>query len=310
MKPVLYIYDDIFLKHETGSHLENKNRLLAINQAIKDSGLIGSIKREKPIKATLADICRIHTERYVEHVSDVIQSGYTFLDSMDTVVSSHSLEAAYYAAGAGILAADRIMAGEHEVAFCAVRPPGHHAEKEQSMGFCLFNNIAITARYLQEKHNLEKIFILDWDVHHGNGTEHSFYQDDTVFFLSLHQYPHYPGTGRAEDMGTGKGKNYTKNYPMVPGSGDKDYLLRFEEIVSIIKNYRPDFILISCGFDAHIRDPLSSINLSSEIFGKFTEMIKNSSDSAHGRIISFLEGGYDLKALGESAVCHLQALQK
>lgn len=310
MKPLLFVYDDIFLEHDTGRHPENKNRLISINSGLEKPEIKGSIARVKPQKADIASIRRIHTGKYIEHAEDIISSGHSFLDSPDTVVSGKSMEAALYAAGSGITAADKIMKEGFETAFCALRPPGHHAEKELSMGFCIFNNVAITARYLQEVYNLEKILILDWDVHHGNGTEHSFYDDSSVFYISLHQYPHYPGSGALGDTGVGEGDGYNKNYPMSAGTGDKEYLERFREIKAIIKGYKPDFILLSSGFDAHTRDPLSSIQLSSEVFGTFTEIVKSASGSASGRVISFLEGGYDLEALKEAIEYHLKALHK
>lgn len=322
MASVLYVYDDVFLRHDTGQHPENYNRLKAIDQSIQQ--LIKKNKNEpvdskgdlrssqlvqgKPLLASQADITLIHKPEYLERVERTIASGQRYLDSPDTVICSASLEAAYFAVGAGLFAADQIMAGHYSRAFCAVRPPGHHAESGLSMGFCIFNNVAITARYLQQKHGLEKILIIDWDVHHGNATQNSFYRDSSVYYISLHEYPHYPGSGAASDLGEGKGIGYNKNYPMDAGSNDKDYLLRFTQISKIIKSYKPDFILISCGFDAHHRDPLSSINLSSEVYGQFTEIVLSAADSAQGRIISLLEGGYDLLALEQSCLRHIQAL--
>ncbi len=305
------MYDDLFLKHETGNHPENKGRLEAINQAIENSGLFSEIEMIKPIPATEKDILRIHSREYLTRVQETIKSGSPFLDSMDTVVSSLSFEAACLAAGAGITAADKIMNGDFKTAFCAVRPPGHHAEEGISMGFCIFNNIAITAKYLQQVHGINKVMILDWDVHHGNGTEKSFYEDNTVFYISLHQYPHYPGTGARADIGRGKGKNFTLNIPMSAGSNDQDYLNAFkEEVIPSVKTFAPGFILISAGFDANKADPLSSVDLSPDVFGTFTEMIVNSTNSYRGRIISFLEGGYDYDALAKSVLCHLSELNK
>ncbi len=310
MEKVLYLYDKIFLEHETGSHPENKMRLISINEKIANTELSEITELTEPRKANDEDILRIHTKEYIDFVRREILNGNRYLD-LDTVVSHSSLEAAYFAAGAGLTAADKIIAGEFRRAFCAVRPPGHHAEKDKAMGFCIFNNIAITARYLQQVHNLEKILILDWDVHHGNSTQHSFYDDDTVYYISLHQYPFYPGTGGKNETGTGAGEKYTLNFPMPAGTGDSEWLAAFDEkIINEIKNYKPDFILISAGFDAHIDDPLASISIHSETFGKFTDLIKSAADSADGRIIAFLEGGYNLEALAESVFHHIKSLAR
>jgi acetoin utilization deacetylase AcuC-like enzyme len=196
--------------------------------------------------------------------------------------------------------------------FAAVRPPGHHAEKTQAMGFCIFNNIAIAARYLQKKYKLEKIFILDWDVHHGNGTQHSFEDDPTVFYCSLHQYPHYPGTGAARERGTGAGEGFTLNIPMSAGSADEEYLTAFEEkVILAADSFAPDFVLISAGFDAHQDDPLAGIRLSDDIYYQMSKTMKEISERhCSGRLISFLEGGYNLSALARSTAAHLKALME
>jgi acetoin utilization deacetylase AcuC-like enzyme len=305
---LIYIYDDVYMQHETGDHPENKFRLNAINDAIDRVGIEQEMIKVAPREAAREDLLRVHGEAHIEKVLNAFEKGETYLDP-DTVVSPGSAKAALMSAGAGLAAADEIMSGKAKTAFCSVRPPGHHAEPDVAMGFCLFNNIAVTARYLQEKHNLEKILILDWDVHHGNGTEKAFYEDDSVYYISLHQYPFYPGTGSLNDTGNGKGLGYNKNYPMPAGTGDEQYLETFNEgIVPILKDYKPDFILLSAGFDAHERDRLASIELSSPVFGDFTKIIKEASESADGRIISFLEGGYELNALAASVVCHLREL--
>ncbi len=308
MERLLFAYDEIFLKHDTGMHPENYNRLIAINSWVAKSALNEQIDVITPRKAEKVDILRIHDEKYIDSAVQRIENGEVALD-IDTSVSKESAEAAYFAAGAGLTCADKIIAGDFKRAFCSVRPPGHHAERTHSMGFCIFNNVAITAKYLQQVHGIDKILILDWDVHHGNGTEHSFYTDPSVMYISLHQYPFYPGTGAKTDTGVGAGLNYNLNFPMNAGSGNHEYFTAFNErILPEIRRYNPDFILISAGFDAHQFDPLASINLNSEAFGEFTKMILSVAEHAEGRIISFLEGGYNLEVLGESVLFHIEIL--
>lgn len=305
---ILYLYDDLFLEHKTGNHPETFHRLNWINTAINSSSIKDKVKRISPTPASREDILRIHTEEYICHLEEAIEQKNMFLDA-DTIISEKSLDAAYLAAGAGIVAANEIVNGKIKTAFCAVRPPGHHAETDRAMGFCLFNNVAITARYLQEVLGMKKIVIVDWDVHHGNGTEKSFYHDDTVFYISLHQYPHYPGTGARKDVGIKNGEGYNLNIPMEAGSGDEEYLKAFsDEVIPNIEKFAPDFILISAGFDAHQKDMLASMRLTSETYGTFTEMIESASSSAQGRIISFLEGGYEPIGLSEGVLYHLKAL--
>jgi acetoin utilization deacetylase AcuC-like enzyme len=197
-------------------------------------------------------------------------------------------------------------------AFCAVRPPGHHAESGHAMGFCLFNNVAIAARYFQKRYGLERIAIVDWDVHHGNGTQHVFYDDPTVFFFSTHQYPWYPGTGGADERGEGKGEGYTLNVPLSAGMGDKEYLDVFNRTLRLaLKAYRPDAIIISAGFDAHRDDPLAGMNLTAEGYKALTRVVKEiAAEHAQGRVLSCLEGGYNLAALAASVEGHLRVLQE
>ncbi|MBL6991762.1 MAG: histone deacetylase [Bacteriovoracaceae bacterium] len=301
-----FVYDEIFLEHDTNDHPENKERLKAINQGIIDSNL--NLDHIAPTAATVEEISRVHSTTYVQFVEQRVKHGQHNLGP-DTIVSDKSYLAATKAAGSGITAAEQIINGPHTTAFCSVRPPGHHAVKNSAMGFCLFNNIAVTARHLQAVHNIEKIFILDWDVHHGNGTEEAFYEESGIYVLSLHQYPHFPGTGKKDDIGKGAGLHYNKNIPMRLGSLDGDYFEAFENVVlPTIKKFAPQIILISCGFDAHRMDLYSSMNLSSRAFGTLTKQVMSVADSAEGRVISFLEGGYDLNALSESVVYHLKAL--
>jgi acetoin utilization deacetylase AcuC-like enzyme len=306
----LWLKDPIFLAHDTGTHPENHQRLQGIEERISQSPVMESLIQVAPRPASMEELRAVHFASYIDRLRGEIQGGASFLDSMDTVVSPSSWQAALAAAGAGPEAADRIMAGEAETAFCAVRPPGHHAEADHAMGFCLLNNIAVTARYLQNRHQLEKILIFDFDVHHGNATEHMFYDDQSVYYISIHQFPLFPGTGSRDDKGKGRGMGYNRNFPMAAGKGNDHYWEVVQEVTTLIKNYSPDFILLSSGFDAHHRDPLAGMNLTSEFYGRLTEAVKSVADSAEGRVISFLEGGYALDALAKSVEYHLGALPR
>jgi acetoin utilization deacetylase AcuC-like enzyme len=227
----------------------------------------------------------------------------------DTAVSEKSFEAALFAAGAGVAAADAVMDEKIDNAFCAVRPPGHHAETDRAMGFCLLNNVAIAARYLQRARGIGKILIIDWDVHHGNGTQEIFYEDPSVMLFSSHQYPYYPGTGSMEEGGNGEGKTFTVNAPLRAGCGDSEYEEVYEKMLSPIADvFQPDFVLISAGFDAHASDPLASMRLTDEGYAKLTRMAVDIAEKhCGGRLISMLEGGYDL-ALGTSVLAHIEVL--
>ncbi len=306
-----FVYDDIFMKHEVlPGHPERPERLAAILQMLDETGLANELQPIAPREATLEDLTRIHEPHYVDFVRQAVESGQRVLDMGDTCVGPHSYPAALMAAGAVLAAIDAVVAGEVRNAFCAVRPPGHHAEAAQAMGFCLFNNIAIAARYAQDEKKLKKVLIVDWDVHHGNGTQHAFDDDDTVLYVSTHQSPHYPGTGRADETGHGPGEGFTLNIPMRAGSGDAEFLRAYNEVlVPRADEFKPDLVLVSAGFDAHDRDPLSGLELTSGCFGELTRITKEIADRhAAGRLVSSLEGGYDLHALAESVHAHLRAL--
>jgi len=221
-----------------------------------------------------------------------------------------SCTAALLAAGAGITAVEQVLAGNVSSCFCAVRPPGHHAEADRAMGFCLFNNIAVAAAYATNHQRVEKAAIVDWDVHHGNGTQNIFYGNPDILYISLHQYPHYPGSGSAGERGADAGEGLTLNLPMSAGSGDREYLAAFEErVIPAIKTFSPGLLLISAGFDAHAEDPLSQVRLTENGFAGMTAMLRQCAESCcEGRIVSLLEGGYDLDALARSVAAHLQAL--
>lgn len=301
---------DFFLKHETGSsHPESKERLTSIIQKLERTDYYSKLLKLNPREATKEEVSLIHEISYIHSFEKKSKQGSGYFDA-DTPYSEDSYKAACLAAGAGLELADAILQNKIKTGMALVRPPGHHAEREHAMGFCMFNNIAITAKYLQSK-GLKKILILDWDVHHGNGTENSFYEDDTVFFISTHQYPFYPGTGSEKDLGEGKGKGYNLNIPIQRDSIDSDYRKVFKDsIIPAIDNFMPDIILISAGFDAHKDDPLGGINLTTSGFETMTEIIKRKAEElCGGRIISFLEGGYNLQALAESVEAHISVLK-
>jgi acetoin utilization deacetylase AcuC-like enzyme len=304
VKKVGFIYDDIFLRHVTPDwHPERKERLVQIVSSLKKSGLWENLIRIKPRRATYEEIALVHTDDYISRIKT---SGVGYLDP-DTYMSEDSLEAALYAAGAVIEAVEQCKRGEIERAFCAVRPPGHHAEAERAMGFCIFNNIAVGIRYAQ-KRGYKKVFVIDYDVHHGNGTQHIFEEDDTVFYFSTHEYPHYPGTGKDSEKGIGKGKGYTCNVPMSSGTGDKEYLSVYQNILPpLVKAFEPDLILVSAGYDIHRNDPLSGIRVSDEGIRGIVKSILSCSSNP---FIFALEGGYNLSALGDSVGVTLEEMLK
>jgi len=304
------VYHPDFLKHVTGKeHPENPQRLKAIVSSLEKSGLWSKLQKIEAKHSTLEWIERVHSKHYLQQLQGAGKKGAVLLDS-DTMVGPNSFEVAVLAVSGVLAACDAVMAGKVRNAFCAVRPPGHHAEKERAMGFCLFNNVAIAARYLQEEHRLKRILIVDWDVHHGNGTQHCFYEDDLVYYFSIHQYPHYPGTGREEEEGEGPGKGYTLNVPMCAGSGDLEYQEVFETIFyPEAERFKPDFVLISAGFDGHKDDPLSDLRLTEKGFQKMTEVVMDlTQECCQGRIVSVLEGGYDLTSLSASVKTHVKTL--
>jgi len=295
MQNVGFIYDDIFLDHVTPHwHPETKQRLSYILNTLKNSGLWDKLIHIFPRMGDYEDIALVHTRDYIDSIKS-FGSGY--LDP-DTFISENSLRAALYAVGAVVEAAHRCRIGEIQRAFCAVRPPGHHAEPDRAMGFCIFNNVAVGAKYAQ-KIGYEKIFIIDFDVHHGNGTQHIFEEYDTIFYFSTHQYPHYPGTGEESERGKGRGEGYTHNVPMRAGSGDKEYLHVYHNVLpGLVKRFEPDIVFVSAGYDIHAEDPLSSIRVSSE---GIRAMVHNILSCCSGKPIVFvLEGGYNLTALSES----------
>lgn len=290
-----FLYDEIFLEHETPQwHPENKERLISIINRLQGSPLWDRLAHVEFERAGFEDVLLIHTQEYIERLKAF---GEGYIDP-DTYISKKSLDVALFAIGALKKAVDLCRDGDIEGAFCAVRPPGHHAEADRAMGFCIFNNVAVASRYAQ-KRGFKRVMIIDFDVHHGNGTQHIFEEDDTVFYLSTHQYPHYPGTGSETEMGRGKGEGYTRNFPMRPGSGDREYLHIYGHVLpGIIKGFYPDIILVSAGYDIRSEDPLSSIRVSDDGVRGIVRSIL----SFDLPVIFSLEGGYDLKALADSVL--------
>lgn len=306
-----FVYGDVYLRHETGpSHPERPDRLTAILQRLKTAGLLEQLERISPRKADLQWVKAVHGAEYLERLQRAHASETGWIDSPDTPVSAKSYDVALAAVGGVLAAIDAVVEGRIAGAFCAVRPPGHHALPSRAMGFCLLNNVAIAARYLQAKHRISRILIIDWDVHHGNGTQAVFYDDPTVFYFSVHQSPFYPGTGDEEERGEGEGLGYTLNIPLPAGSDDQDYQDVFQQILEpAARRFDPDFVLVSAGFDAHEDDPLGGMQLTAAQYGEMTRTVKRiAEESCQGRIVSVLEGGYSLEGLPESVEAHIRVL--
>lgn len=305
-------YDKVFLEHRTGEHPECPERLGAIMAKLERKGLLDELveveRRVEPDKW----IETIHTQTYIDRLKRACQDHEPYIDSADSAICPDSYRVAREAVGVALGACEMIMMGQASNGFCALRPPGHHAEHDKSMGFCLFNNIAIASKYLQQQHGLKRILILDWDVHHGNGSQHSFEADDTVFYCSLHQDPAtlYPGTGRPDEVGVGKGRGYTLNLALEPGTGDEAYMEMFRScFLTAARDFRPNFVLVSAGYDGHRNDPLAQLNLTEKAYGQMTREVKGlAREFCDGRLLSLLEGGYDLETLGDCVLGHVKEL--
>ncbi|HZS51518.1 MAG TPA: histone deacetylase [Bryobacterales bacterium] len=310
MKTAL-LADAIYKEHVTGpGHPERPERCDAVTEALHKGGLMPSLDRIGVRPATEEEIGACHTRAYIELVKREIMAGASELSTGDTNVGPRSLEVALRAAGGVLNAVDAVISRKARNAFCAVRPPGHHARPAQGMGFCIFNNVAIAARYAQRKHHVEKVLIADWDVHHGNGTQDIFYADGSVFFFSTHQSPWYPFTGRADETGEGNGAGCTMNCPFPAGSGREEIVGAFRrKLAPAAQNFRPDLVLISAGFDSRADDPLGRFTLSDEDFAELTAIMLEIADKhAGGRLVSVLEGGYNLPGLASAALSHVKAL--
>lgn len=303
--------DPIFLRHETGRHIEIPARLRSITKRLETSGLAGRCTAGTYQPLTPASVARVHDPAVVERARAVAEAGGGMLDA-DTVVSHDSFQVALAAAGACVAGVDAVLTNKDTKALCLVRPPGHHATPTTSMGFCLFNNVALAADHARQAHGLSRILIIDWDVHHGNGTQDIFFADGGVFFFSIHRYGmgFYPGTGAANETGTGAGLGRTLNAPVRFGTSRKDYQALFAHALDkAAATIKPELVLLSAGFDAHVRDPIGSLGLESEDFADMTRLVLDVARvHAGGRLVSCLEGGYHLDALAESVEAHLKEL--
>ncbi|MBL7140464.1 MAG: histone deacetylase [Planctomycetes bacterium] len=303
------VWDDRFLAHAAPRHVERPERLTAIRDALQHAGWWDRLTPIAARPADDADLLRVHAQAHVDRVrATAAASGVVWFDA-DTYACPASAEAALLAAGGVCAAVDAVLAGEASAAFCAVRPPGHHACRNRAMGFCLFNNVAVAARRLLDVHGLGRVLILDWDVHHGNGTQEAFYTEPRVLYVSTHQWPHYPGTGLEDETGEGEAVGLTVNYPLPSRAGNAEFLDAIDDGLARAAAFAPEFVLISAGFDGHRDDPLSGLRLSESAFAEATRRACTlARETAGGRVVSTLEGGYDADALGRSVVAHVAAL--
>lgn len=305
------VYDPVYKKHRPRpGHPECPERCDAVLAGIRRLVPEKHLEYLKARAATVEELLLCHTAEYVESARADIEAGAVSLRTGDTDISEKSYEAALFAAGGVMAAADAVVSGRVSNAFCVVRPPGHHATGDRGMGFCVFNNIAVAARYLQKQHGIGNVLIVDWDVHHGNGTQDIFYSDPTVFYFSTHQWPFYPGTGTVSQTGEGKGKGTTLNCPLASGSGRKEVVDAFKQkLLPAMKTFKPDFVLISAGFDARHGDLIGNMVLQDEDFAELTEiLLQLASEYSGGRVVSVLEGGYTLSGLASAAAAHVKAL--
>jgi len=296
------IKDPIYIEHKPGEfHPEGPQRLEVIYEMLKGDDIAGKYKPLSPRRAAREEIELIHTPSYFDRVAATSGLSHYSLD-MDTQTSEKSFDAALYAAGGVLLGIDAIIKRKIINAFALVRPPGHHAESDRGMGFCLFNNIAVGARYAIKKYSIDRVLIVDWDLHHGNGTQHSFYKDDQILYFSTHQFPYYPGTGDFTEVGQGKGKGFTVNVPLSIGHGDAEYYRIFKKILEPIAGvYRPQLVLVSAGFDTLCNDPLGGMEVTPKGFAVLTRVVQSIADKyAEGRLLLTLEGGYHLEGLTDS----------
>ena len=298
----------LFYKHDTGfAHPENSARIDAAVEGVRRAGF--SARNDTPAHPdTERIIAKVHSAAYERELEDACRSGMRLFHSIDNPISSQTFAAARAAVATALTAAADTLAGNRT--FVIARPPGHHAERVEAMGFCFFNTIACVAEWLREQEGIERVFIFDFDVHHGNGTQHLFEERDDVFYASIHRYPFYPGTGAADEIGVGAGRGFTRNIPMSAGLGDAAYLRAMEDqVIAMIDDYRPSAILLSSGFDAHRRDPLGGMRVTEAAYGEMTRrIVEAAARHASGRVLSLLEGGYDMEGLAASVAEHVNAL--
>lgn len=304
------IYDPIYLEHDTGHHPESASRLEAIIAALESDEIFWTqLLKLEPSTASDQDITRCHSARLLDQVHSMCDQGVRALD-LDTRISAESFDVSLKAAGALLTAVDGVITGDCNNAFALVRPPGHHATPDRAMGFCLFNNAAVAARYAQSRYGVGNVLIIDWDVHHGNGTQDIFYEDPTVYYFSTHQYPHYPGTGMSCERGGGKGEGSTLNIPLSGGTAARSHREAFREGLKLIEeNFSPDLLIISAGFDSRRGDPLGGLMLEDTDFAEMTkEVMELAHRHAGGHVVSVLEGGYNLQTLGNTVKAHVESL--
>jgi acetoin utilization deacetylase AcuC-like enzyme len=305
----------VYLRHLAGvSHPERPERLTSIRDGLEKAGLMKSLLRLTPRRVTENELLLVHTRGYVDLVKRELTNlkGEAELTTGDTVISPGSLDTAQFAAGGVLNAVDAVMTRKVKNAFCAVRPPGHHATPSRGMGFCIYNHVAIAARYAQKTHGVKRVLIVDWDYHHGNGTQDIFYEDESVLVFDTHHYGAYPGTGSADETGAGKAKGTKFNVPMPPGAGDRQFLEAFKtRLVPEARKFKPDLILISAGFDGMRNDVLGQFDVTPQGFAEMTRVVVDlANELCQGRIVSVLEGGYRLDGLSESVLAHVRMLQE
>src|SRR5947208_5572875 len=306
MSRFLYLHHPSSLAHDTGSHPEQAARIIAIEAALAEADWL-AFEREEAPHVELDRLEAVHPHSYVEGIRRFCEQGGGMLDA-DTIAVSASFDAALHSAGGAVRAANALLGGEAQVTFCGLRPPGHHAEPERAMGFCIFNNVAVAARHALDVHGAERVLVVDWDVHHGNGTNDIFYATDEVLFASLHQSPLYPGTGALSENGVGAGEGYTVNLPMPPGSGHEEWLSMLRHVVlPMARSYRPRLVLVSSGFDAHRDDPLANCLLTEDSYAALAAAVRALALEVEAPLGFVLEGGYDQRALAASVVSMLRA---
>jgi len=306
------LYDPVFLDHHTGpGHPECPDRVAFAYQAIEKAGLVDKSVFLKPQTCQTEALERVHSKSYLSQAEKDIKQGASQLSAGDTSISKDSWEVAQQATGGIVGALDQIMSGSIDRAFCLTRPPGHHATPTRGMGFCILNHAAVAARHAQSVHGVGKVLIVDWDVHHGNGTQDIFYEDESVYFFSTHQAPWYPGTGSREETGSGNGLGVTRNHPLPSGSGNAEIVENAfaDDLVHRMNRYRPELVIISAGFDSKLGDPLGQFQLTDDDFSELTHVIRSiAKEYAESRVLSILEGGYNLDDLSQACVAHLGAL--
>ena len=311
MATALLLENALYRQHLTGEgHPERPERLEAVASALDKAGLMPNMSRVQPRVAKDDELAMVHSREYIALVRREVERGNRSLSTGDTVIGPKSLDVALNAAGGVLNAVDKVMNGHAGNAFCAVRPPGHHATPTRGMGFCLFNNVAVAARYAQKKHGAARVLIADWDVHHGNGTQDTFYTDGSVLFFSTHQYPWYPGTGAADERGEGEGSGLTINCPFDAGASRPEVYGAFrQQLISAADTFKPDFVLLSAGFDSRAGDPLGGFRLTDDDFADLTRLMLDVADKhCGGRLVSVLEGGYSLSGLGAATAAHVRTL--